>query len=95
MCEILFPLARRIYLPKIEECQFVEPALLCEAASKLDCEAIITDSLDEALKLIKEVIITDSLGKAFTKAGADKDTDFILAAGSLHLAGEVIKYLNI
>jgi len=94
MCEILFPLARRIYLPKIEGFQFVEPALLQQSAAKLDRESIITDSLDEALKLIKEVIIADSVGKAFTKVLTEKDTDFILAAGSLHLIGEVINYLN-
>ena len=94
MCEVLFPHAHRIYLPKIEGYQFVEPALLCETASKLNRESLITDSLDEALKLIKEVIIADSLGKAFTKTLTEKDTDFILVAGSLHLIGEVINYLN-
>jgi len=78
MCEILFPLAHKIYLPKIDGYQFVEPVLLRDSASKLNREAIITDSLDDA----------------FIKAGAVKDADFILAAGSLHLVGEVIKYLN-
>jgi len=78
MCEILFPLAYKIFLPKIEGYQFVEPALLRNLASKLNREAIITDSLNDA----------------FIKAGDEKDVDFILAAGSLYLVGEVIKYLN-
>jgi dihydrofolate synthase/folylpolyglutamate synthase len=78
MCEILFPLAHRIYLPKIEGYQFVEPVLLRDSASKLNRESLITNNLDNA----------------FIKAGAETDADFILAAGSLHLVGEVINYLN-
>lgn len=78
MCEILFPLAGKICLPKVDGYQFVDPALLG----------------DEALKLNKEVVITVGLKEAFAEVSAANDTEFVLAAGSLHLVGEVIMYLN-
>lgn len=78
MCAILFPLAEKICLPRVEGYQFVEPSLLLTEASKLNKEAVITDSLEES----------------FTQTLKGKEADFVLAAGSLHLVGEVIMYLN-
>lgn len=78
MCETLFPLARRIILPRVEGYQFVDPSLLQQSAAELNKDNIITESLDEA----------------FAKAAIKKDIDFILITGSLHLVGEVINYLK-
>jgi dihydrofolate synthase/folylpolyglutamate synthase len=79
MCEILFPIARKIIVTKVKNPRAAEPERIAEIVASLNQELILIESVAEALSTAKRLTTQDGL---------------ICVCGSLFLVGEIKQQLN-